>query len=96
MSSLLKSRKFWLAVFGVVQSLVLYYLAVPEPIWMSIDALVLTVIATITVEDVAKLRAGVHPVQVQQMGNYYGSSKSNLPLPLSGSSNKPGTSKPPS
>lgn len=32
MSTLLKSRKFWLAVFGVVQALVLHYLQVPEDI----------------------------------------------------------------
>lgn len=51
MSSLLKSRKFWLAVFGIVQALVLHYLNVPEEVWQSITALVMTVIAGIAIED---------------------------------------------
>jgi hypothetical protein len=51
MSSLLRSRKFWLAVFGIVQALVLHYLAVPEEVWQSIVALVMTVIAGIALED---------------------------------------------
>lgn len=53
MESLLKSRKFWLAVFGVVQALVLHYLNVPEEIWQSITALISVLIATIAVEDFA-------------------------------------------
>ncbi len=51
MKSLLHSRKFWLAVFGVVQTLVLYFVDVPKEIWMSIDALVGVVIAGIAYED---------------------------------------------
>ena len=38
MLSLFKSRKFWLAVFGVVQVVVLHYFNVPEEIWQSIAA----------------------------------------------------------
>ncbi len=53
MNGLLKSRKFWLAVFGVVQALVLHYLSVPEEIWQSITALVMALIAAIAAEDVA-------------------------------------------
>lgn len=57
MNGLLVSRKFWLAVFGVVQALVLHYLSVPEEIWQAITALVMALIATIAAEDVAhKLR----------------------------------------
>ena len=33
MSSLFKSRKFWLAVFGAVQAIVLYYFDIPQEIW---------------------------------------------------------------
>ena len=51
MNGLLKSRKFWLAVFGVVQAVVLHYLNVPEDIWQTIAALVGVVIAGIAVED---------------------------------------------
>ena len=51
MAGLLKSRKFWLAVFGVVQAIVLYYVDVPEEIWQTIAALVAVLIAGIAVED---------------------------------------------
>ena len=54
MSSLLKSRKFWLAVFGVVQAVVLHYLSVPEEIWQSIVGLVMVLIAGIAVEDAGR------------------------------------------
>ena len=53
MSTLLKSRSFWLAVVGVAQSFVLYYFSVPESLWLSIDALIAVVIASLTVEDAA-------------------------------------------
>lgn len=54
MANLLKSRKFWLAVFGVIQSVVLYYLNVPDEIWQTIAALVATVIAGIAIEDAGR------------------------------------------
>ena len=58
MKSLLYSRKFWLAVFGVVQALVFYFLDIPDEIWQSIAALVMVLITTIAIEDAAaKLNA---------------------------------------
>jgi hypothetical protein len=51
MSGLLKSRKFWIAVFGVVQALVLHYFDVPETVWQSIAALAGALIASIAIED---------------------------------------------
>lgn len=48
-----KSRKFWLAVYGVVQTLVLHYFAVPTDIIASVDALVVVLIAGIAYEDAA-------------------------------------------
>lgn len=51
MKSLLRSRKFWLAVFGVVQALVLHYLDVPQDVWQTIAGLVGVVIAGIAIED---------------------------------------------
>ena len=57
MSGLLKSRKFWLAVFGVLQAVVLHYLNVPEEIWQSITALVIVLIGSIALED-AGAKAG--------------------------------------
>ncbi|HUU88734.1 MAG TPA: hypothetical protein VMX17_13415 [Candidatus Glassbacteria bacterium] len=53
MNVLLRSRSFWLAVVGVAQSFVLYYFNVPESLWLSIDALIAVVIASLTVEDAA-------------------------------------------
>jgi hypothetical protein len=54
MSSLLKSRKFWLAVFGVVQAVVLHFLNVPEEIWQSITGLIMVLIAGIAIEDAGR------------------------------------------
>jgi len=54
MNGLLVSRKFWLAVFGIVQALVLQYLNVPDSVWQSISALVAVLIASIAVEDINK------------------------------------------
>jgi len=59
MNGLLQSRKFWLAVFGIVQAVVLHYFAVPEEIWQSIAGLVMVLIASIAVEDAgAKMGGG--------------------------------------
>lgn len=55
--SIFKSRKFWLAVFGVVQALVLNYFAVPQEIWQTIAALVGVVIAGIAIEDAGEKSA---------------------------------------
>lgn len=56
LKSLLHSRKFWLAVFAVVQAVVLQYFDVPSEIWQSIVALVGVLIASIAVEDAAEKR----------------------------------------
>ena len=57
MKGLLKSRKFWLAVFGIAQALVFEYLEVPDEVWESIALLVMTLIASIAIED-AGYKAG--------------------------------------
>jgi hypothetical protein len=55
LNGLLKSRKFWLAVFGVFQSVFFYYVpAFPEEIWKSIDVLVVVLILSIAIEDAGK------------------------------------------
>ncbi len=58
MNGLLRSRKFWLAVFGVVQALVFHFINVPEDVWQAIAALVAVLIASIAVEDAAEKRGG--------------------------------------
>ena len=59
MNGLLHSRKFWLAVFAVVQTVVLHYVDVPQDIWVSINALVIVLIGGIAIEDAAEKRAGI-------------------------------------
>ena len=58
MNGLLRSRKFWLAVFACVQAVVLHYLQVPEAIWQTIAGLVGVVIAGIAIEDAGTKAAG--------------------------------------
>lgn len=57
LKSLLHSRKFYLALFGVVQALVLQYLEVPDAVWQAISGLVAVLIASIATEDFAEKRA---------------------------------------
>ncbi len=57
LKSLLHSRKFWLAVFAVVQSIVLHYFTdFPPEIWESITLLCMVLIGSIAVEDAAEKR----------------------------------------
>jgi hypothetical protein len=56
--SIFKSRKFWLAVFGVIQTVVLHYVSVPQDIWVAIDVLVGVLIASIALEDAGEKSAG--------------------------------------
>ena len=59
MKALLQSRKFWLAVFGLVQAVVLHYISVPQDIWVAIDVLVGVLIASIALEDAGQKSAGL-------------------------------------
>ena len=50
--ALTSSRKFWLAVFGVVQTLVFQYLPqFPKEVWQSINTLIVILISAIAIED---------------------------------------------
>ena len=51
LAALLRSRKFLLALAAVIQTLVLYYIAVPAEVWASINALIIVVIGGIAYED---------------------------------------------
>lgn len=57
MSSLLHSRKFWLAVVAVIQSIILHYFSIDPVIWQSIDALIGVLIASIAIEDAGEKAA---------------------------------------
>ena len=55
MSSLLHSRKFWIAVFGLLQTILFQFLPdFPPTVWQAIDVLVMVVIAAIAWEDAAE------------------------------------------
>jgi hypothetical protein len=58
LASLLRSRKFYLAVFGVITAVVSHYLQIPQDIWLAIEALVMVLISAIAVEDAALKRSG--------------------------------------
>jgi len=58
MASLLKSRKFWLAVFGLIQVIVFHYIQVPDEVWQTITVLVMWLIGMIAAEDIAAKLAG--------------------------------------
>jgi len=53
LKSLLYSRKFWLAVVALVQTLALNYFNVPQDIWMAVDGVLVVLIVAIAGEDIA-------------------------------------------
>lgn len=53
-TSLLHSRKFLVALLGVITTLVSHYLHIDPEVWGSIDALLVTVILGIAAEDSAE------------------------------------------
>jgi type III secretory pathway component EscV len=57
LKALLYSRKFWLAVVALVQTVLFQFVpGFPEEVWQAIDAVLIVVIATIAWEDVAQKR----------------------------------------
>jgi hypothetical protein len=51
-SSLLHSRKFWLAVVALAQTLLFQFVPdFPENVWISINAVLIVLIASIAYED---------------------------------------------
>ena len=54
LKALVRSRKFWLAVFAVIQAIVFQFVpGFSEEVWQSIAALVMVLIGAIAVEDAA-------------------------------------------
>lgn len=58
LAAMLKSRKVWLALIAVVQSIVLELTNVPLEVWGSIDALLVALILNIAWEDAAMKKSG--------------------------------------
>lgn len=53
--ALLRSRKFWLAVVACLQTILFNQIPnFPQDVWLSINAIILIVIATIAGEDIAQ------------------------------------------
>lgn len=52
LNGLLYSRKFWLAIFAVIQTVLFHFVPnFPPEIWQAIDGLVVVLIAAIAIED---------------------------------------------
>ena len=50
--ALIRSRKFWLTAFGLVQTIVFqFFPAFPKEVWLSINALVIVLVGAIAYED---------------------------------------------
>lgn len=62
LSSLLRSRKFWLSVIAVIQTIVFHYFTdFPAEVWESINVILLFLVGMIAVEDSAAKLHGNHP-----------------------------------
>ena len=60
--SLFKSRKFWLAVIGVIQTVFFFFWPdAPDGLWEAINTILLILIGAIAVEDAAAKINGYHP-----------------------------------
>ncbi len=58
LKALAQSRKFWLAVFAVIQTVVFaLWPNFPQQVWVAIDALVVVLIQSIAHEDAAEKAA---------------------------------------
>jgi hypothetical protein len=58
MKSLLVSRKFWLAIVALVQTILFQFVpSFPKDVWVAIDAVLAVLIASIAFEDAAEKRA---------------------------------------
>jgi hypothetical protein len=58
LKKLVQSRKFWLSLFALIQTIVFQFLPqFPPAVWQAIDALVIVLISTIAYEDAAQASA---------------------------------------
>lgn len=66
MDKLLKSRKFWLSVVAIIQTVIFELLpSFPDEIWQAINVILLFLIGMIAAEDAAAKVAGNHPSQIK-------------------------------
>lgn len=56
---LLRSRKFWLAVVALAQTILFQFIPdFPQEVWIAIDGVLVVLIGSIAVEDAAEKSAG--------------------------------------
>ncbi len=59
LESLLRSRKFWLSIIAVIQTVVFSLLPdFPDAVWQAVNVILLFLVGMIAVEDAAAKRAG--------------------------------------
>lgn len=57
LESLMRSRKVWLAVIGVAQTFLFYYIPnFPQEVWLSVNGLLIVMMSAIAWEDAAQKR----------------------------------------
>jgi len=54
LGALLRSRKFWLTVIAVLQTVLLQYFGVSQELWQAINTLLMALVGFIAVEDAAQ------------------------------------------
>ena len=64
---LIHSRKFWISLFGVVQTVIFQFVPdFPDSVWVSIDALVMVLITTISIEDASENISGSKKIDLDE------------------------------
>jgi hypothetical protein len=66
LATLLRSRKFWLSLIAVAQTIIFHYFTdFPPEVWQAINVILLFLVGTITAEDAAAKLHGNHPAQLK-------------------------------
>jgi hypothetical protein len=66
MQTLIRSRKFWLSVIAVIQTVIFNLLPeFPDEVWQAVNVILLFLVGTIAVEDAAMKFGGVRSGYLQ-------------------------------
>jgi len=72
--SLFQSRKFLLALFALITSIVAHYADIPTEIWVAFDAVIMVLINAIAKEDAAE-KSNPNNNQYKHSSNYTSTNK---------------------